>query len=194
MSDNATRTLTEYLGGGEPMTAKAISEELGISRQHLNTLILQVQAASAHAIPHSGGRRQYTTALRDLLLEVRQSALPTTEALTAILPSYGVQMPQQPATEDRRAELECRVQALEATVAEQQSSLLEFAAWARQINAELDDVQTRLPRPVADEHADSPEAQRDAPGGISSRFMPLRSWWHHLVRSLKQWHRRFDSV
>ena len=194
MSDNATRTLADYLGSGEPMTAKALAEALGISRQHLNTLVMQVEEASAHAIPHSGGRRQYTSALRDLLLEVRQSALPTSEAVTAILSTYGAQMPEQPATEDRTAELECRVQALEATVAEQQSSLLEFAAWARQINAELDDVQSRLPSSVAGEHADSPEAQRDSPGSISSRFLPLQRWWHHLVRSLKQWHRRFDST
>ena len=194
MSDNATRTLTEYLGCGEPTTAKAIAEELGISRQHLNTLVMQVEEVSAQAIPHSGGRRQYTTALRDLLLEVRQSALPTNEALAAILPSYGVQMPEQPATEDRTAELECRVQALEATVAEHHGALQEFAAWAHQIGEELDDVQSRLPRSVACEHADSPEAQRDSPGSISNRFMPLCSWWRHLVRSLKQWHRRFDST
>ena len=177
MSDNATRTLTEYLGCGELTTAKAIAEELGISRQHLNTLVMQVEEVSAQAIPHSGGRRQYTTALRDLLLEVRQSALPTNEALAAILPSYDVQMPEQPATEDRTAELECRVQALEATVAEHHGALQEFAAWAHQIGEELDALQTLVNKPpetVRRDYDEKDHVARAPKGPLTSLTLWIR--------------------
>lgn len=177
MSDNATRTLADYLGSGEPMTAKSLAEALGISRQHLNTLIRQVQEISASAIPDRGGRRQYTTALRDLLLEVRQSALPTNEALTAILSTYGAQMPEQPATEDRTAELECRVQALEATVAEHHGALQEFAAWAHQIGEELDALQTLVNKPpetVRRDYDEKDHVARAPKGTLTSLTLWIR--------------------
>ncbi|MFD2609383.1 hypothetical protein ACFSR9_08040 [Deinococcus taklimakanensis] len=177
MSDNATRTLADYLGSGEPMTAKSLAEALGISRQHLNTLIRQVQEISASAIPDRGGRRQYTTALRDLLLEVRQSALPTNEALTAILSTYGAQMPEQPATEDRTAELECRVQGLEATVAEHHGALQEFAAWAHQIGEELDALQTLVNKPpetVRRDYDEKDHVARAPKGPLTSLTLWIR--------------------
>lgn len=144
MTGDPTEGLEALLRAGTPTTASSIAAELGIRRQHLHTLVQQLEEISGCSLPKRQGRRQYTTGLRDLLHDVRRSPLPLFEALTAHLDTLGIHLDAAPPPVDHVAILEARVQVIEEQMREVVEAFETVERWSDSMVERLLQVESRL--------------------------------------------------